>query len=298
MTSEEKYDPNFQKSWLFLLIAFLLAGCPEKKNSGNVLATFEGGSLTVEDVQAHLRKLKKAPRHKNNPEMLTPEYAFDHAVNMEMVIAKGLKEKLHLDPNIRAEIHGFMADLFLKVMQDRLVPEIDKNSFTEEEVRTYFDAHPDTYASPALYDVRIIKAAERAPLEALIARLARDEISFEEAAKQHSEDEQSRGKGGFIGKRSLIHFRPDWRNTMEKLEPGKVSEPVALGKAWYLFKLVEKTEAVPYRFEDKKAYVRNDLLYARYREAWQETYDSLKKEFSLKVEDNRLQDFFKGEDPT
>ena len=77
----------FRKSWFFLLVAIFLAGCPEQKSGNNVLATYDGGSLTVEDVQAHYRKLKKNSRYRDKPEMLTPEYAFDHAVNMEMIIS-------------------------------------------------------------------------------------------------------------------------------------------------------------------------------------------------------------------
>jgi hypothetical protein len=279
-----------KKGWFLLLAALLLAGCPGRKDGGNVLATFEGGSLTVEDVQAHLRKMKNHPRYRNNPEWLTPAYAFDHALNMEMVIAKGLKENLHLDPDIRAEIHGFMADLFLKVMQDRLVSQIDKTSFTEAEVKAYFDAHAESYASPALYDVCIIKAADRAALESVAARLDRG-LTFKEAARAHSTDAATREKGGAIGRRSLKRFRPDWRGIVETLESGKVSGPTAIGDSWYLLKLAEKTEPVPHVYEDKKAYVRNDLLYARYRQAWQETYDKLKKEFSLKVDDDRLEKF-------
>jgi len=125
--------------------------------------------------------------------MLAPHMFFEHAVDMELLIAKGLKEKLHLDPGIRAEIHVFMADLFLKVLQERLVPRIDKDAFTEEEVRAYFEAHPETYR------------------------------------------EQD--------------------------------------------------------FEARKAYVRNDLLYARYREAWQVVYDKLKVEFDLEVQEENLSRF-------
>ena len=86
-----------------------------------------------------------------------------------------------------------MADLFLKVLQERLVPQVDKQSFSEEELRAHFDAHPETY----------------------------------------------RGQD----------------------------------------------------FEARKAYVRNDLLYARYRDAWQEVYDKLKTEFDLEVREENLARF-------
>ena len=175
---------------LAVLMTSALAGCNRPGAADNVVARFDGGRLTVEDLDAHRRKMKMNPRFRSRPELLAPQKVFEHAVNMELLIAKGLKEKLHLDPRIRAEIHDFMADLFLKVLQERLVPWIDKQAFTEEEVRAYFDAHPETY----------------------------------------------RGQN----------------------------------------------------FETRKAYVRNDLLYARYREAWQEIYGKLKTEFDFEVQNENL----------
>ena len=175
------------------VLAAALAGCNRSGAAGNVVARFDGGRLTAEDLDAHRRRMKMSPRFRNQPELLAPRNVFEHAVNMELLIAKGLKEELHLDPGIRAEIHSFMADLFLKVLQERMVPHIDKQAFTEQEVRAYFDAHPETY----------------------------------------------RGQD----------------------------------------------------FDTRKAYVRNDLLYARYREAWQEVYERLRTEFDLKVQNENLARF-------
>ncbi len=193
---------KMSKRWMWapllacLVLPAVPAGCDRDRNADNVVARFEGGLLTMEDLAFHRRKMGLESRFRQQPGMLEPRNVFDHAVNMELVIAKGLKEKLHLDPRIRGEIHAFMADLFLKTLQDRLVPKIDKQSFTEEEVRTYFDAHPEVY----------------------------------------------RGQD----------------------------------------------------FEARKAYVRNDLLYARYRDAWQTVYDRLKAEFELKVEEEKLARFLEA----
>jgi hypothetical protein len=274
-----------------------VTGCHRSASEDNVVARFEGGRLTVEDLAAHYAKMKKEPRFRKNPESFTPEFAFEHAVNMEMIIAKGLKENLHLDPRIRAEIHHFMSDLFLKVMQERLVPQIDKQDFSEEEVRAYFDAHPESYQTPARYDVRIIRADQRQPLEGLREEIEAGALTFDDAARAHSTDERTRDKGGAVGPRPLDRFRPDWRATVADLELGAVSPPTAIGDHWYLFHLAGRAEPVPHDFEEKRAYVRNDLLYARYQEAWQATYARLKKEFDLEVDENRLAAYLKGDDP-
>ena len=278
---------------LFVALTFCM-GCRSEK-SVNEVVSFKGGNLTVEDLNAHYRKLRMNGRYKNAHEQLTPEFVFDHAVNMEMIIAKGLQDKLHLDPYIRAEIHDFMSNLFLKVMQDKLVPKIEKNSITEEEMKSFYEAHKDSYTKKALCSVKMVKTGDEKTALAVAEKIREESISFEDAARKYSMDERSKESGGFIGTRSLNKFRSDWRSVIESLKVDEVSEPQKIKEDYYIFKLVKKTKPYRYTFEEKKAYIKNDLLYAKYREAWQKVYDRLKGEFSVKINEERLEDFLKKE---
>ncbi|MFW5936808.1 MAG: peptidylprolyl isomerase, partial [Desulfosalsimonas sp.] len=254
-----------------------MTGC-QRSADENVVATFENGSLTIEDLEAHRQILSRQDAYRENPERLTQEFVFEHAVNMEMIIAKGLKENLHLDPNIRARIHEFMSDLFLKIMQDKLVPKIDREDFTEEEVRSYFEDNIESYQIPPQYGVRMIRHDDSDFLEELRREINAEEKTFEDTALEFSMDEKTRQKGGYTGMRPLDRYRPDWRAAIEPLDVNEVSDTVSIKGDYYLFQVVEKTDPQTPDFEEKKAYVRNDLLYARYREAWRRTYDALKQE--------------------
>lgn len=186
---------------LMIFILALSAGCGADKND-NAVARFKDGSLTKEDLAAHQGLMKKSRTFRNKPDQLTPEFVFDHALNMEMIIAKGLDEKLHLDPQIRARIHEFMSGLFLDVMKTHLVPEIKKEDFTEAELRQFYEDHKDSYKNPA-------------------------------------------------------------------------------------------DNGNPYSFEEREAYIRNDLLYARYKEEWANTYERLRKEFKVEINEKNLEAFIK-----
>ncbi|MBE9570433.1 MAG: peptidyl-prolyl cis-trans isomerase, partial [Proteobacteria bacterium] len=257
------------------------------------IARFEGGNITKEDLAAHYKKLKMESRHRNNPEQLTPEFVFDHALNMEMIIARGLKEKLHLDPWIRQEIHGFMSDLFLKVMQDRLVPKIDKGNITEEEMRQFYEEHKENYLKKALYSVNMVKIDDREKSESIVSEITEKRITFEDAAKKYSTDKKSKSKGGFIGTRSLNRFRGNWRPAIENLKLNEVSDPAKIDGDYYIFKLTKKTEPYQYTYEEKRAYIKNDVLYDKYRKAWEKTYDRLKEEFEVKIDEEKLKEFYK-----
>ncbi|MBE1426206.1 hypothetical protein H4684_002870 [Desulfomicrobium macestii] len=280
---------------LVILCLLFLAGCNQTKND-NAVVTFDGGSLTLEDLKAHQAIMKKSSRFNKDPDRITPEFVYEHAVNMEMIIAKALKEKLHQDPRIRAEIHEFMSDLFLKVMQDHLVPQLDRDSLTEEEVRAYFDANIASYIPPTQYGVRVIENPDKNVLKTVRERILAGEESFETAAQELSTHNSTREDGGYAGKRAITSYRPDWRAAIENLEINSISEPVRIKNDWYLFQVTDKTSFEAPDFEEKKAYVRNDLLYSKYREAWEQVYTQLKSEHKLKVDEHKLQHFLNPED--
>jgi len=279
---------------LAIFLAAIPAGCRSSAKDATAVR-FDGGSLTIEDLSAHREMLRGQAAFREHPERLTPEFIVDHAINMEMIIAKGLKERLHLDPRVRARIHHFMSDLFLKVMQDTLVPPMDREQFTEAEVRAYFDGHMDSYRIPPHYGVRLIRHDDAAFLSDLRQRIEAGQESFTDAARAHSTHAATAGKGGYAGKRALNRFRPEWRKSFEELPVDGMSQPVRIKDAYYLFQVIEKTEPRIPDYESKKAYVRNDLLYARYREAWRETYDRLRREFKVDTDTDALHTFLRQE---
>ncbi|GAB6096245.1 peptidylprolyl isomerase PrsA [Desulfatiferula olefinivorans] len=277
-----------------LVLTGFVLGCGMSDSGGSVVARYKGGVLTAEDLAAHREILEKQKQFRDKPEQLTPEFVFDHAVNMEMIIAKGLKENLHLDPRIRAELHRQMSELFLKVMQDRLVEKIDRDSLTDEMVRAHYDEHIEAYTTPETYGIRLIAHDDPAFLADLKAKIEEGDVAFDDAARTHSSDEKTRSRGGDAGTRALSSYRPAWRPVIEALSVDGLSDPFAYEDRYYLIQLTRKTEKQVQSFDEKKEYIRNDLLYARYREAWQTCYDGLRKEFRLMVDDHELGHFTDG----
>lgn len=271
----------------------ILGGCTGgDKQADNALARFQGGVLTKEDVLAHHESLKKKSQFRDKPEMLTPEFVFDHALNMEMIIAKGLDENLHRDPRIRNMLHEHMSDLFLKIMEDKLIAPIDRESITEEEMLKFYEEHKEQYQEKSKYTLSAFTVAPEQAGEAAAA-LTAGELDFAAAAAKYALEEEARKKGGKTGTRTLRRFQPSWQPIVEQLEVGVVSGPTELdGKTWMLL-LERKTPPHQYSFEDKKEFIRNDVLYGRYRDQWQQVYDGLKKQFDVKIDRKRLEAFYK-----
>ena len=284
-------QPPICRCLIGLALLMFLAACEKTDTKGTVVARYEGGILTTEDLSAHRDIMASQRKFYDNPGLLTDDLVFEHAVNMEMIIAKGLKENLHLDPRIRAKLHSQMADLFLKLLQHRLVAEIDRNSLTEEMVRAYYQAHISSYTTPARYGLCVISHSDPVFLKDLKEQIENQEVSFKEAARAHSLDGETRDQGGDAGSRPLASYQPEWRPVIDALVVNDISDPFLHNGTYYLIQLTHKTEPVVQSFDERREYIRNDLLYAKYRDAWKACYDSLKKEFNLTVDEKQLHRF-------
>ena len=276
-----------------LVVVWMLAagvGC-DAKGDGASVVTFKGGNLTIEDLKAHGNAMARDRRFRDNPEMLTPEAVFDHAVNMEMVIAEGLRRNLHLDPVVRERLHSQMADLFLQLLEEELVPELSRDDIGDGDVLAFYNDNPELYTRKPLYSVSMVKCGSEAEALSVSHRIASGELTFAEAARAYSVDAKSAGQKGHIGTRSLERFRPEWRGAIAALEAGKASPPVRIRDHWYLFLLTGKTGPERYTFEEQKERIRNDVLYARYRDAWENAYEELKREFGVSIDPAQFQKF-------
>lgn len=278
---------------LALVYALALSGCSGgEKREDNALVRFKGGVLTKEDLSAHLESMKRKSQFRDKPEMLTPEFVFEHALNMEMIIAKGLDQQLHRDPQIRNMLHEHMSDLFLKIMEEKLITPIDRDAVTEEEMRAFYEAHKEQYQDKAKYTLRAFSVAPEQAEEAANA-LRAGTMDFAAAASKYALDEEARKNGGQTGSRTLRRFQPSWQPVVEALQVGVVFGPKELDGKTYMLLLDRKTEAQQHSFEDKKTFIKNDVLYGRYRDQWQKVYDGLKQQFEVKIDQAKLDAFYK-----
>ncbi|WP_100656077.1 peptidylprolyl isomerase SurA [Alteromonas flava] len=79
------------------------------------------------------------------------------------------------------------------------------------------------------------------------------EKTFEELAKEHSEDPGSALRGGELGFTDPNVYVPVFRDTLATLQPGEFSKPVRSQHGWHLIQLIERRmdDATERRKEDK-----------------------------------------------
>ncbi|MDP7978522.1 peptidylprolyl isomerase PrsA [Bacillus multifaciens] len=157
-----------------------------------------------------------------------------------------------------------------------------KKSITDKEVKDNYK--PEIKASHIL-----VKDEET-------AKKVKDELaqgkSFEDLAKQYSQDPGSKDKGGDLG-----YFKPgsmvkEFEDAAYKLKKDEISNPVKTQFGYHIIKVTDIKELKP--FDQEKDSIKNDLVDKKMKDA-QFMNDLVTKEIKkadVKIEDKDLKDIF------
>lgn len=202
----------------------------QEARSRGINATFD----EVEDaVQRHLSMIR---------EQMGGEEAFQRQLVQEGVAYEELLERYREEA--RREL------LYTRLIQREIYSKIE---ISDAEVQRYFDEHraelPPKPARVELAHVFIglrpeeadFKAAQ-AKLEQIGKRMAAGE-SFESVAREFSQDEASRERGGDLGWFAAGDLDPRLAGVVADLEPGAISDPVQTAQGIEILRVAERDSA-------------------------------------------------------
>jgi len=156
-----------------------------------------------------------------------------------------------------------MADLRRNLERSMIVQRVQQNEVmakigvTDDEARTYYDAHMNEFTTAPTVTLREILvatpadpkgvnvAAQEAALEKakqIRRRVTSGGENFEKVAAEIS-DSPSKANAGLIGPLSVNDISPDLRKMIEKMKPGDVAEPVLTSRGFQVLKLESMTTA-------------------------------------------------------
>ena len=112
----------------------------------------------------------------------------------------------------------------------------DGTSLSEEAIAAYYEAHALDFMAPELRKLRqiFLKGEESDALAQEFHQRLQEGEDFSELAREHSQDELSRERGGEVGWVAVEDLPEDLGVLVFSLEPGKVSEPIKTERGHYL----------------------------------------------------------------
>lgn len=186
----------------------------------------------------------------------------DNNLNDEQLKAALAQEGLTLEA-LRTRLNRMYTIL---TVQQREV--LGRMTITEEELRQYYEKHPNEFVKPATVMLRellvAVPAQETRPgqpqlfsqsaderarekIEALRERAIRGE-DFEKLIAEASES-PTKANGGLIGPIVITEMTTGIRDAIEKMQPGEITPPFRTARGYQLFKLESRTAEAPQPFD-------------------------------------------------
>lgn len=169
-------------------------------------------------------------------------------------------------------------------------------SFPEEELRRYYDAHPELFGQPNRFRAShlLLAAHEETPpelveakaraIEVLARRLTRRE-PLAALVAEVSEDESSKSRGGDLGFFSASRMPPEFFAEVEKLKVGQMSKPFQSHMGFHIVQLTETKSARLLSFNEARAEISVALENSQRGEITQRLAENLSRSTYFRASD-------------
>ncbi|AZQ48675.1 peptidylprolyl isomerase PrsA [Bacillus albus] len=266
-----------------LLSILMLSACGQKNDSDTV-ATATDSTITKGDFEKQLKDRygKDMLYEMMAQDVITKKYKVsDDDVDKEVEKAKnqyGDQFKNVLKNNGLKDEADFKNQIKFRLAMNEAI----KKSITEKDVKDHYK--PEIKASHILISDENEAKEIKKKLDA--------GASFEELAKQESQDLLSKEKGGDLGYFNSGKMAPEFETAAYKLKVGQISNPVTSPNGYHIIKLTDKKELKPY--DEVKDSIRKHLEEERLADPIfsKKLLQKELKKANIKINDSDLEDTF------
>ncbi|AWP59363.1 hypothetical protein B7P02_15665 [Bordetella bronchiseptica] len=241
------------------------------------VASLGAVSISQAELQRFLGALPQAQREALTQDRVVLEQWLRSRLADKALVAQARQQGWHEKPEIRAAAQEAEAQIILRsYLQSVSVPGPEYPS--EQELQVAYDANQAQFQVPARYrvsqiflaapqgDTKAVAAATK-EAQALVKQLREDKADFAALATEHSDDQASAQRGGDNGYLPLAQLVPELRAVVAKLEPGQISDPVALPAGLHILTLTDRREATVRPLAEVRGALRDALRAQRQQEA-------------------------------
>jgi parvulin-like peptidyl-prolyl isomerase len=200
-------------------------------------------------------------------------------LEFKVLAAKARKDGFQNHADYKKKLAMMDMQLLITALMERDGPPLQaKLALKDEEIKAYFDKHPDQFKAPETFNARHILVAVAKPKppadpkdaakpaepeqglsdEAAKAKVAKIQAelaagkTFDAAAKEYSEDPGSKDKGGLYESVPFGSFVPEFEAAVRTQPLGKVGAPVKTNFGYHLIQVEKVNPASTLTFEAAK----------------------------------------------
>ena len=182
-------------------------------------------------------------------------------------------------PEVKRQVDAAVRDVTTRIVSSAYlasVAQVPAAYPSEADVALAYDQAKATLVLPATYRVSQIFLATAPGLDAAALVKVQNEAKalavqarqgdFAALATARSQDVRSASRGGDVGALPLAQLLPEMRETVSRLQPGQVSEPVQTDAGFHVVKLVDSAPSRTATLEEVAPRLRQALREQRQQE--------------------------------
>lgn len=246
-----------------------------------VLAKVGEKEITNYDVESALQSLDPyQAMHFNTEE--GKKQLLDDLVNQELFYIEAKECELNNDEEFKLEMKRVQDNMLKQYAINKVLTSI---SLTDEEKRAFFDANRDKFNKPETATAKHILVDTEDKANDLLTKINNGEISFEDAASEHSTC-PSKDAGGNLGTFPRGQMVPEFEETVFNMNKGEISSPVKTQFGYHLIKLDDLAKGGESTYEEVENEIEKTLMYQKQTEVYSNKLNSLRSKYENLVRIN------------
>lgn len=234
------------------------------------LAVVGTKTITENDVSEVIAGMGARAESYNTPQGRAA--VLDQLIGQALFLTDAKKNMLEYDPTFKRQLAQVKEDL---LVQFAISKTLERVQVTEDEIKAFYDSNPDQFAGePTVVASHILVDTEEEAND-LKGKIESGEITFEDAAKQHSSCPSSQN-GGSLGEFGRGQMVPEFDSACFDMQPGELRGPIKTQFGYHLIRLDAKKDAKPVSLAEAHAAIEQHLLAEKQRKAYQSRVNQLK----------------------
>lgn len=178
----------------------------------------------------------------------------------------------------------FERDLRNEMLRSRMLTLMVRSKVVvvEEEVRAYYETHKDQFRSGKTVTLALLAVREEQTAEVLDQRIRLGELSFAEAVRAYSLG-PNKEEGGIVGTFEWKELAPEWRELLNGLSAGEVTEVFPLQSGFGFLQLISETAGEDTSFEEARPQIEEALYQPKLEKRFTEYIAGLRENAIIDV---------------
>lgn len=246
-----------------------------------VLATVGEKEITNIDIENALKSLDPYQAMQFNNEE-GKKRLLEDLVNQELFYLEAKEENLHNDENFKAEMKKIEENMLKQYSINRVLASV---KLTDEEIANFYEANKTRFVKPETASAKHILVDNEEKANELLNKINNNEISFEEAAREHSSC-PSKDADGDLGTFPRGQMVPEFEEAVFSMNKGEVKGPVKTQFGYHLIKVEDRNEGGQSELAEVKDDIAKSLMYQKQNEVYSSKINDLKSKYTDMVKFN------------